>query len=391
MKLAHWSALAVLLFVNSMVWGDAGVFTGSGQDLRQISSQSVQLVSIDVTITLERGPSLFDGGVGMDEVEYSCNFGLRNLTDKAADVQVGFPIDSQFAKLRNRDKPEKEPDWVGQYSFNARDEKNTYHVTFQRTDPPKKDDPYSAIFTWKMSLQAKEDRALTVQYRIPMSMALAPASKGIVAPVPTAYQSHPWMELLNTSCVEFAGYTTETGSSWAGNVEKATFKVITAPFEAYLRYRGLFEIDSPEMAAMLAKRFPVRHVWVYRDVTPIGSQPTEDGIKWQYADFKPKDPITIYYWLMQFPQQTSDVDLWVDAILKAIPNPQQQPAELAIVRQILLATYGQEPSDEAALGFAKNQIWYAPAKDFAISNLTKDQQSVLAAFDNRLESLKRPK
>jgi hypothetical protein len=153
MKYACGFVFALALLVTATVWGDAGVFTGSGQDLRQISSESVQLVSIDVTITLERGPSLFDGGVpGMDEIDYNCKFILHNLTDKKCAVQVGFPIDSEFARLRSADTPKVEQDWVGQYNFTARDEKNTYNVSFQRTDAKKKDVPYSAIFTWTMSL-----------------------------------------------------------------------------------------------------------------------------------------------------------------------------------------------------------------------------------------------
>jgi hypothetical protein len=382
--------LAVVVFFSRPVWADAGVFTGTGQNLRQISTQAIQLVSIDVTITLGRGPRLFDTGTGgMDEVAYDCKFLLKNLTDKAANVQVGFPIDSQFAKLPPK-APRAEDDWVGDYSFNARDEKSTYHVSFQRKDPPNEHEPYSAIFTWIMSLEPKESRTLTVQYRIPMSMTLAGTDKPSDGP-PMALQEHPehpWVALIATSVVELAGYTTETGSSWSGNVETATFTVITQPFEEYLHYRGLNEIDSPEQRKATAEHFPVQHVWVFRDIRPSGWQPVEQGIQWQYKDFKPKDPVTVAYFLMQFPQDRSDVDSWVDAILRTIPDRRQQAGELAMVRQILLATYGQEPSDQAARSFVETQIWYAPRKDFATAKLSEEQQAVLAGLDRRLAALK---
>ena len=89
----------LILGTSSPAAADAGVFTGNGQNLRQISSKSIQLVSIDVSIIPGRGPFLFDGTVpGMDEVHYECAFVLHNLTDKPEEVQVGFPVDSQFAK-----------------------------------------------------------------------------------------------------------------------------------------------------------------------------------------------------------------------------------------------------------------------------------------------------
>src|SRR5690348_4574892 len=100
MQIVGRSVLCLLtIFTALPSAGDAGVFTGNGQNLRQITSKSIQLVSIDVNITLGRGPLLFDGTVpGMDRAEYQCKFVLRNLTEKAEDVQVGFPIDSAFAR-----------------------------------------------------------------------------------------------------------------------------------------------------------------------------------------------------------------------------------------------------------------------------------------------------
>jgi hypothetical protein len=66
--------LPVLLFLAlgtaSSAVADAGVFTGNGQNLHQITSETVQLVSIDVTIVLGRGRFLFGGGApGMDQAE----------------------------------------------------------------------------------------------------------------------------------------------------------------------------------------------------------------------------------------------------------------------------------------------------------------------------------
>jgi len=380
--------LAVLL-ISTSVRADVGVFTGTGQDLRQISTESIQLVSIHVTMVLGRGPFLFDGTVpGMDQVQYDCRFELRNLTDKACDVQVGFPIDSQFARLPHAPKDPKR-DWVGQFSFNARDKDNTYHVRFQSHEP-QKDDKYSALFVWKMSFGAKEARTLTVQYRIPLSMTLAATSKQGIGVVQEGTDKHPWIELLGTSMLEVAGYTTETGSSWSGNVETATFTAITKPFEQYLDYRGLLETKVADLPAdarkTMVNSFPVSRVWSYRDVQPAGWHAVNEGIEWEYKNYKPKDPITIRYFLMQFPRVESEVDPWVDAIIRTIPDQDRQPAELAIARQILLATYGQKPSDDVARAFAENQIWYSPRADFALSKLTEEQKAVLKALDRRCDT-----
>ena len=96
-------------------------------------------MSIDVSIIPGRGPFLFDGTVpGMDEVQYECTFVLRNLTDKAEEVQVGFPLDSQFAREPEpvSSKPSAR-NWVLKYGFIALDEVTTYNVEFVRRKPGK--------------------------------------------------------------------------------------------------------------------------------------------------------------------------------------------------------------------------------------------------------------
>lgn len=81
---ASWAVVSITLIVLSVVLGtaslaiaDAGVFTGNGQNLHQITSKAVRLASIDVSIILGRGPFLFNGSVpGMDRAEYECTFVL---------------------------------------------------------------------------------------------------------------------------------------------------------------------------------------------------------------------------------------------------------------------------------------------------------------------------
>jgi hypothetical protein len=228
---------------------DAGVFTGNGQDLHQITSKSVQLVSIDVVIIPGRGRFLYDGTVpGMDQADYNCTFVLRSLSEKAEDVQVGFPVDSEFAQQTGNDSPEishkESKEWVLQYSFIARDERATYHVEFVRRKRTGSPGDFAEVFVWNMHFAPKETRTLDVQYRIPISMGLLSTRKDQMARY--SYSEPLEQELVNLADLEQVGYITSTGSSWAGNVERATFSVITEPFETYLNFRGWAEESLTE-------------------------------------------------------------------------------------------------------------------------------------------------
>jgi hypothetical protein len=317
---------------------------------------------------------------------------LRNLTDQAEEVLVGFPIDSRLTFLKKQGRDDQ--DWVLDYGFIARDEKATYHVSFvpgEYQKNPLGRVPESArnTFTWKMNFAAKETRTLKVRYHMPMSMTAASTRKDQI------FDKRFWK--LEQGDLEWAGYVTETGSSWAGNVEKATFTVLTDAYERYLTVRGFEDEPFPDYAAKTKEEFPVQHPQWFRQITPDGSKPIKGGVRWEYQDFKPKDPIEVRYYITQLPRLPQEVDPFVDRFLAKLHEVEAKrhetgkpaSADLETVKQILLATYGQEPQDDAAKAFAKEQIWYAPQKGFSIDSLTAEQKAVLKEMDRRIELAKK--
>jgi hypothetical protein len=379
----------ILLFVipgQPPALADAGVFTGNGQDLHQITSRTVQLVSIDVTIVLGRGPFLFDGTVsGMDRAEYRCTFLLRNLSDTDEEIKVGFPVDSEFARSSKPDSSDESQNWVLEYAFIARDQKNTYHVDFVRRKPLTGSGEFGWVFVWNMHFSPKETRSLTVQYRIPMSMGLVPMDKDERSGLgPDIFRQ----EFLHVGGLEMAGYITSTGSSWAGNVETAKFTLITRPFEKYFDRRGITEeaetMMDQETAEQFHSSFPVRHPWWYRRLEPEGWKPVEGGVQWQYKDYKPKDSIAVSYYTTPFPQLPEEVDPFVDQFLKGLGPGESRGAQLERLKQLVLATYGKEPEDQGARTFVSQQLWYEPHKDFSLDRLSASQKAVLERIDRRI-------
>lgn len=380
------SSMTLVLFLAILqnAHGDAGVFTGNGQNLHQVTSKTIQLVNIDVTIVLGRGPFLFDGSVpGMDEAEYRCSFLLKNLTDENAEVKVGFPVDSQFAQGIQPESNDESFDWVMDYGFIAKDEKATYDVEFVRRKPSSGSGEFGSVFVWTMHFSPKETRKLNVQYRIPMSMGLIPMAKDEMH---TRTAGVFGQEFLNIGQLEMAGYITSTGSSWAGNVESATFRLVTTSFERYFNRRGIGEEDDADMDQEDRERFnssfPVPHPWWYREIEPAGWTPTKAGVEWKYQNYKPKDAIQIRYYTTPFPRRNEEVDPFVKRFATAITSKEGRAVGLRQLREVLLATWGKEPDDPVAKGYVSQQIWYKPRADFHVSDLSQSQKSLLSRFDH---------
>lgn len=386
----------VLACSASPVLGDAGVFTGNGQSLRQITSKSIQLVSIDVKIALGRGPYLFDGGVaGMDRARYLCKFVLNNRSDKPEEVEIGFPVDSEFARDSSPVSSAESENWVLEYSFIARDENETYNVDYVHRKPKSGPGEFASLFTWKMRFGPKETKTLTVSYELPISMGLITTEnqeQGFQNPTRRPESGVFQMETLDLAAMEQAGYITSTGSSWAGNVESATFTFYTDSFENYLNYRGAFETPVPESDSGDSEQrespFPIQHPWWFRTVSPDGWKAVKGGIQWKYENYKPKDPIVIRYYMTEFPKSPTDVDTFVNRISKRLGKDESEVTALAEAREILLATYGKEPTDPDARAYVEKQLWYKPRKDFSLMSLSPAQKATLAALDGRIAKLR---
>lgn len=266
------------------------------------------------------------------------------------------------------------------YSFIARDEKETYHVKFVRRKPQAPDE-FGSIFVWNMHFDRKERQTLRVHYQIPISMGLVPTSRNESAMEAGALSE----ELLDIAQLEMAGYVTSTGSSWAGNVESASFAVLTRWFERYLDRRGLSEEQRTDMTSEETSRFessfPVRHPWWFRQIKPDGWRQIDGGVQWTYKNVKPKDPIEVRYYMTQIPALPEEVDGFLDQFLEGVSPNESRSTELRRVKQIVLATYGKEPEDDLAKKFVSQQMWYMPRKDFLMTNLTEAELGVLKRID----------
>lgn len=196
------------------------------------------------------------------------------------------------------------------------------------------------------------------------------------------------IETLDLGVLEQAGYITSTGSSWAGNVESATFTVYTDSFETYLNYRGVFEAPStksaPDSTEEHENPFPIQHPWWFRTVSPDGWKPVKGGIQWKYENYKPKDSLVLRYYMTEFPQAPADVDTFVSRILKRLTKDELEVTALAKAKEVLLATYGKEPTDPDALSYVERQLWYTSRKDFSMKSLSSVQKAIVDALDARI-------
>jgi hypothetical protein len=377
------AALLCLVGCGNKLLGNPGVIAGSGQTIRLTKTADVQLVSEDVTIR----PVLI---YGFGRAEFECKFVLKNLSAKTLSIQVGFPLNSDI--ITNPDYHSQaelttmEQDagfLVKQFKFIARTRDCTYHVRFVLPNGDRK----SAFFAWDMPFAPNETRVLEVSYETPFSIVAAMSHRDEFADSfatngrlnPRAHHPRLWYYGLNAALVELFEYVTETGKSWAGKIERATFKIEIKDLDHFIRRRGSpwRELPSGELSANTDGPIIVKKPIITRTVSPDGWTERDGVISWDYNDYHPGQLIRICYWSSMLPQNTDDLKMFV----KRWSKDPMTKEELLDFRQILLATAGIVPTKEAVRKYAENEIWYSAKPGSKESDLGAERKAMIAALD----------
>ena len=268
---------------------------------------------------------------------------------------------------------------------------------------------YARIFLWDMEFASNETRTLHVGYILPMSVAASTTRKVShpgKGPHSPQYEK-PWHVRTEACMVVFISYITETGQSWAGPIEEATFRFSNNVFEHCLRkfpeYVGGNPADLAPGAKVLDEEFSSANVEpiagggfvfgmklgaVYPRVLPGGWKPAyipdapadgpkpqyePDGIAWRFKNYKPGTPLTFAYYLLGFPETVADCDPWVRRVLGKAPTK----GEVLELREMVAAFFGVAPKTASVRRLVEQQVWYEPQSKLGESELSQSRKAVL--------------
>lgn len=344
--------IVFLLVLTPYAEANVGIFAGYGHDVELRSTEDIQMVSEEITITPGRGRFLFDGtGSGMDMVDYQCRFVLKNHSGKENTVQVGFPLISQLLSPPYS-TTQKTSELIAQYHFIAQEEGKIYSV---RYSPGNMEKNVPNLFLWDMTFKPQEEKELLVSYSIPITAGIAKASKTMELKEPQKF----WFIALENCMIETFGYVTETGKSWKGAIQKATFRVFVKGFEAYLKNRGFAEYSDEAQRQEMEKMAFVKKPVIYRRIMPTSWKEDGNGfIQWEYTNYRADQPIVFVYYFLNIPQNKSDTERLIGMLFQNKPTKEDIEDFEAIVR----AYYGEPTRNQRVKSFLEDQIWY-PQKD----------------------------
>ncbi len=407
MKITSLCLAALTIFCGE-AFGNMGVFYGYGHTLQLVNTANVQMVSEEVTISPKCGATPL-----ASVVEFRCKFVLKNRTTKPVDIQVGFPLGRTSKVDPKWQEPSSNP--ISDYSFTARDGRQTYYVRYEAADSQKK---FRKILLWEMTFASKESKTVVVRYKIPVSPtfgAFTPSlfDSALINTSSSKLSSDQLLELFAMrnplrefgfcDSYEFA-YVTETGRSWAGPIESATFRLNDQQFQKDLndsfQKEATLNRNRPSTDATRGPDLQLAEIFKtpFRTVSPEGWKPASmpavsasgttaasepNCLVLKYDNYEPKQPLVFHYYGLPFPQKADECEEWIRTALG------QEPKQSVVLelRELLAAFFGVPPKSETVKDFASTQVWFTPDRAIKESELTAEQKAILTRLEEIANNL----
>lgn len=365
-------------------YANVGVFNGSGQTPIVEKTDAVQMVEEEVLMTPRKAKGPVTGSCrNFDPMDYRCTFKLRNLKDEAVELQVGFPLDIETYRMKGV-HAEDVGKLVESFNFSACSGNEKFEVRYVPQDKEKK---FSKLFLWTMEFAAHEERTLVVSYTMEGYLGLSPVvtldAKDEVEDLRDIDDG-----LLFRSFAFGIGeahtYVTGTGSCWAGDIQKATFKYFPQDFEAYLAKRGALDETEEERKQRQEEKGkrgkearkksskgmrnllkPECRLVRYWHPSPDKWTRKEDGAgrfhyELTFTPFRPSkdDSIILGYVAPPMPTEPDDVDILEDMVREFVKsNGGNEKQYLRDVKDVVLEFYGIKTGNTRIAHFIDKQCW----------------------------------
>ena len=388
--------LLFLIFVSC--FGNAGVFRGSGQTPTLEKTDKIQMVEEEIIMIPRRGNYPVDtSGHNLDKMEFRCRFILRNLTEQEVVIPVGFPLDID-ANLTDDKGNFNLSQLIGHYGFTAGTKDKTFPVRFVPWDKKKK---FSKLFLWEMTFLPKQEIELFVNYTMEGYQGLDGTIRNQDWDKRKPYKCE-YLEHLIFGLGQAQFYVTETGSSWAGVIEKAVFRYYPYEFEEYLAKRGAWEESRKERNERLAaiKKKPGNFNYLFSPEMPMvrvwnptfeqwqpkqGKYKNDRYLELVFQPYKPekKDNISIRYVFPMIPINAEQFERYCTAVKIKLKNdaelkaryqkdndahykeywqhriiPDYGPAVQKNIADVILEFHGIARNNPEIADFLADQVWY---------------------------------
>ncbi len=313
------------------MWGNTGVFYGSGNQVIPIKNKQIRLVreNVNIKLTVDENSGQF-GVPFIPWANVTAKFYLKNITSKEVLLQMGFP----FLDLQGFGDEEYV---LSNLNFKVLIDGNEIRTQIKKGVIEKEFDPkgmFKKVFTWSARFKPSENREVIVTYRMLMGIASANSIMRNFDEKGRIFSSID--KLIPAFRYDF-GYITKTAYTWTGSIEEALFQIDCSSFYDELKKKSFMTGDGSESQGYTRPIF-------WEAVNPSAHKKERGIYEWIFKEKVPENGLSIAFTVLFLPCNPAELNGYYTAILSRLEslNPDEFKAILQAYYQII--AFDKKPS-----------------------------------------------
>ena len=379
------------IFFANHSFANTGVFYGSGNQVIPIKNNQIQLVreKVDIKLSINENSGRF-GASFLPWANVTAIFYLKNTTNKAVTLQMGFPF--LDLKMHGAEKVVLE-----NLNFKVVSSGKKIKTEIKEGLIEKEFDPqglFKKVFAWQEKFKPAESKDVVVTYRMLMGFGPTIDSKRefeefrmrtLAAQANSNNrvfdeQRRKFMEIENLfpAFIYNFSYITKTAYTWAGPVEEAVFQLdCTSVYK---------ELERQINASELGQWDPHFSRPIFWETIHPDSAKKDNGIyQWIFKGSVPEEGLSVGFIILFLPSLPAEVNEYFSTSLSRLENIKPDEFESVLKAYYQNIAFDKQPSDFFTESYFKEVGLFKMPKIFISDQDRENLEEIADNFDELIK------
>jgi hypothetical protein len=364
-------SISCVLFSN-VSFANTGVFYGSGNQVIPIKNNQIQLVREKVNINLSVDEN--SGRFGVPFIPWAnvtAKFYLKNTTNKAVSLQIGFP----FLDLQGFGD---EKYVLENLNFKVVSGDKEIKTEIKEGLIENEFDPsglFKKVFAWQDEFKPAEAKEVVVTYKMLMGVASA---NSIFRAFDEQGRKFSAIDKLFPAIGYNFGYITKTAYTWSGSIEEAVFQIDCSAF-----YKA---IEGHSFLAELGDNFPkFTRPTFWESIDPVSAEKKKTIYQWTFKGSVPEEGLSASFVVLLVPSLPAEVKGYYSSSMSHLEGIKPDEFKAVLKNYYQNIAFNKQPVDSFSQSYFEEVGLVKMPKVFISEQDRKNLEEIANNFDELIK------
>jgi hypothetical protein len=360
------------VLLSSFCFANTGVFYGSGNQVIPIKNNQIQLVreKVDIILSVDENSGRF-GVPFIPWANVTAKFYLKNTTNEAVSLQIGFP----FLDLQGFGD---EKYVLENLNFKVVSGDKEIKAEIKEGLIEKEFDPrglFKKVFAWQDQFNPNEAKEVVVTYKMLMGVT---SVNSVFRDFDEQGRIFRSIDKLFPAISYNFSYITKTAYTWSGSVQEAVFRIDCSAF-----YNAL---EKHSFLAELGDDFPkFTRPAFWESIYPESAEKKKNVYQWTFSGSVPEEGLSASFMVLFLPSLPSEVKEYYSSSVSRLEDIKPIEFNSVLKAYYQNIAFNRQPSDTFAKNYFKEVGLVKMPKVFISEQDRKNFEEIANDFDELIK------